>query len=104
MMKNKILWNVIIVFLIAAICFTIASFLTDYALPMRIAQIVCNSIVLILLVVWIVCGIRKDDKAQKEQREQIEQLRKQINAIEVFKDNQIISESKPKKGKKKSQE
>lgn len=100
-MKNKILWNIIIVFLIAAICFTIASFLTDYALPMRIAQIICNSVVLILLAVWIVCGIKKEDKARKEQEEQIEKLKKQIKIVDAFKETTV--EEKPKKGKKKSQ-
>lgn len=100
-MKVSVLWNIIIGFLIASICFTIASLLTEYALPMRIAQIICNSVTLILLVVWIVCGIKKDDKARKEQEEQIKKLKKQIKNVDAFRETKI--EKKPKKGKKKSQ-
>lgn len=100
-MKVSVLWNIIIGFLIASICFTIASFLTEYALPMRIAQIICNSVTLILLVVWIVCGIKKDDKARKEQEEQIEKLKKQIKIVDAVKETTV--EEKPEKGEKKSQ-
>lgn len=99
-MQNKILWNTMTVFLIAAICFTVATFLTDYALPMRIAQMVCNSVVLVLLVVWIIIDIRKTDKQQKEN---IEQLKKQIKIIEDFKKQEnTVEETKIKKSKKKS--